>query len=319
MSTTDKWTNEYNDKEFAVKLENFASEFEQTRFGKINENTITDTETRKITRQIEYCKYVLQRLDNHKNELKPFLAEAYKKYKTVLIETLDFWNSQEWFEIVKNELELDDKAERDLKIHERLRKLAFDCDNEKENFKSNNTTALKINELVLQIEQFEFAFSLLEKKKEKDNLFLVEEFGKYEPVIIEVLDYWKAELIKLQSGNDTQSNIELKTKHQPKNKSQFSVLEWATIYYYADTTKLLPENRIISERMKEFMSKHKLDTTFDNFKTTYYEAKKRINEKNDYPINKLELIIPFLKENYKQTVTKVENEIIFLEENKPEY
>lgn len=201
MSTTDKWTNEYNDKEFAVKLENFASEFEQTRFGKINENTITDTETRKITRQIEYCKYVLQRLDNHKNELKPFLAEAYKKYKTVLIETLDFWNSQEWFEIAKNELELDDKAERDLKIHERLRKLAFDCDNEKENFKSNNTTALKINELVLQIERFEFAFSLLEKKKEKDNLFLVEEFGKYEPVLIEVLDYWKAELTKLQSGN----------------------------------------------------------------------------------------------------------------------
>lgn len=67
------------------------------------------------------------------------------------------------------------------------------------------------------------------------------------------------------------------------------------------------------------MSKHQINTTFDNFKTKYYEAKKRINEKNDYPINKLKLIIPFLKENYKQTVTKVENEINFLEENKPEY
>lgn len=106
---------------------------------------------------------------------------------------------------------------------------------------------------------------------------------------------------------------------QPIVESPFSVLEWATIFYYADETKLLPENRIISERMKEFMSKHQINTTFDNFKAKYYEAKKRINEKNDYPINKLELIIPFLKENYKQTVTKVENDIIILEENKPEY
>lgn len=106
---------------------------------------------------------------------------------------------------------------------------------------------------------------------------------------------------------------------QPIVESPFSVLEWATIFYYADETKLLTENRIISERMKEFMSKHQINTTFDNFKAKYYEAKKRINEKNDYPINKLELIIPFLKENYKQTVTKVENDIIILEENKPEY
>lgn len=106
---------------------------------------------------------------------------------------------------------------------------------------------------------------------------------------------------------------------QPIIESPFSVLEWATIFYYADGTKLLTESRLIKTRLQQFMSKHQINTTFDNFKTKYYEAKKRINEKNDYPINKLELIIPFLKENYKQTVTKVENDIIFLEENKPEY
>lgn len=105
----------------------------------------------------------------------------------------------------------------------------------------------------------------------------------------------------------------------PIIESPFSVLEWATIFYYADETKLLTESRLIKTRLEQFMSKHQINTTFDNFKTKYYEAKKRINEKNDYPINKLELIIPFLKENYKQTVTKVENDIIFLEENKPEY
>lgn len=106
---------------------------------------------------------------------------------------------------------------------------------------------------------------------------------------------------------------------QPIVESPFSVLEWATIFYYADETKLLTESRLIKTRLEQFMSKHQINTTFDNFKTKYYEAKKRINEKNDYPINKLELIIPFLKENYKQTVTKVENDIIILEENKPEY
>jgi hypothetical protein len=106
---------------------------------------------------------------------------------------------------------------------------------------------------------------------------------------------------------------------QPIVESPFSVLEWATIFYYADETKLLTESRLIKTRLEQFMNKHKINTTFDNFKTKYYEAKKRINEKKDYPISKLELIIPFLKENYKQTVAKVENDIFFLEENKPEY
>lgn len=110
-----------------------------------------------------------------------------------------------------------------------------------------------------------------------------------------------------------------KLKVELGNPKIFTVLEWATIFYYADESKLLTESRFIKTRLEQFMSKHQINTTFDNFKTKYYEAKKRINEKNDYPINKLELIIPFLKENYKQTVTKVENEIFFLKENKPEY
>lgn len=106
---------------------------------------------------------------------------------------------------------------------------------------------------------------------------------------------------------------------QPIIESPFSVLEWATIFYYADETKLLPENRTIKARIEQFINKYEINTTIKYFRTQYYEARKRINEKNDYPTNKLELIIPFLKENYKQTVTKVENDIDFLEENMPEY
>jgi len=110
---------------------------------------------------------------------------------------------------------------------------------------------------------------------------------------------------------------------QPIIENHFSVLEWATIFYYADEAKLLNESRLIKTRMEKFMSKHQINTTFDNFKTKYYEAKKRLNEKRDYPINKLELIIPFLKENYKQTVMTVKNDIDYLkvekEENEHEY
>ena len=204
MSTQDKWTNEYNDKEFAEKLEKFAIKFEQSKYKNVNEHNIKDSQIREITHQIKYCKYVIQRLDNHKKELKPLLAEAYEKYRPVLIETLEFWEGKKWFENVKNELEIDDKNIQDLKIHERLRKLAFKCDNEKENFKSYNTTALKINELEQQIELYEFVWFPLEKKKDKENPFLVDEFGKYEPVIIEALDYWKSELQKLRSGKETQ-------------------------------------------------------------------------------------------------------------------
>ncbi len=71
--------------------------------------------------------------------------------------------------------------------------------------------------------------------------------------------------------------------------------------------------------MEQFMNTHVIKTTFANFKAKYYEAKKRINKKSDYPISKLEFILPFLKENYNQTVTKVENDITFLEENSAEY
>lgn len=132
----------------------------------------------------------------------------------------------------------------------------------------------------------------------------------YETKILEIKrDYLKYHI----------KNLNKTTSTPPPVKSPFSVLEWATIFYYADETNLLPESRFIKTRIEQFINKYKIDTTLKHFRTQYYEAKNRINKKNNYPINKLELIIPFLKENFKQTVTKVENDIIFLEENSPEY
>ena len=107
-------------------------------------------------------------------------------------------------------------------------------------------------------------------------------------------------------GNSQSKEAELRTK--------FSVLQWATIFYYADETKLTSNAPTVKDRIKDFISDHRINTTPAKFKNMYYDAKKRINKKRDYPINKLDLIIPFLKTNYNQTVAKVENDIIFLKE-----
>ncbi|MDA0197039.1 MAG: hypothetical protein O2951_18715 [Bacteroidetes bacterium] len=104
-----------------------------------------------------------------------------------------------------------------------------------------------------------------------------------------------------------------------KINSPYSGLEWATIFYYAHQTKLLPESNTLKEYMEQFMEKHSIQTTFKYFRSKYYDSKKRIYQKGDYPINKLKKIIPFLRDNYHQTVTKVENEITFLQTEKPDY
>lgn len=108
-------------------------------------------------------------------------------------------------------------------------------------------------------------------------------------------------------------NRMLDLKTVPSQQNQFSVLEWATIFYYANETKLLPESKAIKNRWEQFMKKHNINTTSDTFKKNYYDAKKRINEKKNYPIDKLNLIIPFIMENYSQAVSKVSKDISFLQ------
>jgi len=140
------------------------------------------------------------------------------------------------------------------------------------------------------------------------------------------------QLDTIESGISNIENLESKSKateKQPKKnvdnliktitENQFSVLEWATVFYYADETKLTSSGKTLKSRMIDFMEKHNIETTISHFKNNFYDAKKRINDKSDYPIDKLELIIPFLKKNYQLTVTKVENDITFLEENESDY
>lgn len=109
--------------------------------------------------------------------------------------------------------------------------------------------------------------------------------------------------------------------HNNKNctdENKFSVKEWAIIFYYADQLKLLYESTNLTNKMKDFIHKNKIIKSLSNFKNEYYSAKKRINITNDFPIKKLESIIPYMKINFPTTVTKIENDIIFLQEEMPD-
>lgn len=128
--------------------------------------------------------------------------------------------------------------------------------------------------------------------------------------------FYKAWTIVLSNSNTFKPLFE---KLKPKQDSHFSVLEWATIFYYANETKLLPENKFLKNRMEQFMDFHKIPTTFESFKSKYHTAKNRINKNNNYPIDKLELITPFLEKNYKQAVTLIDRDIDFLLSEKSEY
>ncbi|AOW10491.1 hypothetical protein [Flavobacterium gilvum] len=92
----------------------------------------------------------------------------------------------------------------------------------------------------------------------------------------------------------------------------FSIMEWATIFYYADETESLSDGKTKKERMNSFLEDNNINTTVKSFKNKYHIATKRINNVNDYPIKKLKLIIPFMKSKYSKSITKIENDIDFL-------
>jgi len=119
--------------------------------------------------------------------------------------------------------------------------------------------------------------------------------------------------------NGSNNNLKYQAEKKTLDKPTFSVLEWATIFYYADQAKLLPADSILKNRITEFMREYQIPTSFNYFKGRYYNAIKRINEDQDFPIGKLRFVMPFIKKTYKLAVTNIENDILLLEEEKKEY
>jgi len=139
--------------------------------------------------------------------------------------------------------------------------------------------------------------------------------------MLSIIKSTKAEIIKYFRNN----NYTAENKRPTANvNSQFSVLEWAIIFYYANTLILTFKNTKIS-RMKQFVAKHKIKTPIKNFKTKYHVANNRINPDSNsqnqptakatkFLIKKLIKITPFLKENYPKTINVISNDISLLTE-----
>jgi len=104
-------------------------------------------------------------------------------------------------------------------------------------------------------------------------------------------------------------------KNQSKVKeSPFSVLEWATIFYYADSCKYFNQKNK-AENQSFFIDKHSITTSKKSFKNKVIEANKSINNIQNYSIEKLNKILPFVKENYRNGVAKIENDKEYLKIN----
>lgn len=104
--------------------------------------------------------------------------------------------------------------------------------------------------------------------------------------------------------------VEIET---PSN-SQFSVLEWATIFYYADSCKYFNQKNM-TEKQAFFIEENKITTSKNSFKNKVIAAKNTINKTQIYSIDKLNHILPFVKEKYSKGVTLIENDKVYLDEN----
>jgi hypothetical protein len=110
------------------------------------------------------------------------------------------------------------------------------------------------------------------------------------------------------------------------NESVLSVPDWCIVFYYADEAGTQEGNKI--DRMEMFIKENNVIspsgnlTTKLNFKKEYHEIENRINSKNDknpLPPERIENILPYLKNN-KKALQAAENDIEHLsdeiEENK---
>lgn len=136
------------------------------------------------------------------------------------------------------------------------------------------------------------------------------------------VEYWeRREINKLLGEINKKSN---RGKTQDTNgpaKPTFSTIEWATIFYYTVGRKLPENSREVSASISEFIKKHGIERSANSLKNKYYEAKKRINDpdKADYPIERLEKIIPFIRKNYPDSITTLKNDIFYLKDESKDY
>ncbi len=146
----------------------------------------------------------------------------------------------------------------------------------------------------------------------------LKEFGKESGLLSEADKYIKLNPTIFKDFHATNDKYSEQPNKQESKYSNLTVLQWGAIFHYADTTNLLPKSKTKIAKLNTFIEKHKIETTLKYLRTQYYKANNQINKYNNYPIDKLEEIIPFLKQHYPQTIGLIKNDIEILQEYKDE-
>ncbi len=131
---------------------------------------------------------------------------------------------------------------------------------------------------------------------------------------VELAESIDAKIIQIEEGEKANEKLN-ESKSIPKKKSiqkgKFSALQWGAILYYAIDLERDP-NSNLEEAIPKYISENNIQQTFQSIRNNYYSASNRINKKNDYPVNKLEQILPFIKEKYPKALQKVKSDITIL-------
>jgi hypothetical protein len=161
--------------------------------------------------------------------------------------------------------------------------------------------------------------------KENENLehFLKsskEIFDQYVKIIDgDLPKYFFSKLSQFEKDNAVKP-IDYQSGDSKINKSNnFSGLEWGAIFYYA--TNYSPNTNYGFKKgdLMNFMDKHQIDKKYKYLRKQCFIALNRINKENNYPIAKLNKIIPFLKVNYPQAISKVNNDINIITEETTDF
>lgn len=145
---------------------------------------------------------------------------------------------------------------------------------------------------------------ILKNASEGEEFFLSEYYLSLYKDNVKSIDF-------LQWQTDPQNKLSARRKKEDQPKYNLSCFEWATIFYYAESANLIPGKKK-SDKATEFFKTHSLTFSEKSFLNNTSKANKRINTNNDYPLKKLNRILPIVTEYYPLLVGNITNDIEIL-------
>lgn len=113
-----------------------------------------------------------------------------------------------------------------------------------------------------------------------------------------------------QHIQESKSSV-LEINGESSNLSQFTPFEWATILLFVYESHLFSFSTW-KECALSFIVRHEIPTTYDYFRKEYYKVRKSLYKRCDYPIEKLDTILPFVRNHYPEASKKIEGDKKFL-------